>query len=84
MNKTLGSVTAASQSAKRSPPSSEPLVNEVELHDGIDRLAPSPNQHRTYFRAKSQGTVTWRCADEFAIELLGMHPLMIWGEEWLL
>jgi len=38
---------------------------------------------RAWERAKHDGWVTVRQADELAIRLLGLHPMLVWGEEWL-
>lgn len=37
----------------------------------------------SYYRAQHDGWVTVRQADELAIRLLGLHPLLVWGEDWL-
>lgn len=38
---------------------------------------------RAYWRAVSDGQMTWWSADLLAIELLGLHPLLVWGDDWL-
>ncbi len=50
-----------------------------------DRKAGPRNTsiERKYYRAVKQGALTVFAADELAIRLLGVHPMTIWGDQWL-
>lgn len=37
---------------------------------------------RAYHRAACSDTVAWAAADRLAIELLGVHPVELWGDDW--
>jgi hypothetical protein len=37
---------------------------------------------RAWARACITGVLTWKAADQFAVELLGVHPYEIWGLDW--
>src|SRR5664279_4404783 len=67
--------------------SSAPLVALVEAEGGYAACAGMCQGNtplaRAWHRAKADGTVTWVAADVLAVKLLGLHPLLVWGEEWL-
>lgn len=68
----------------------EPLVRLVEGRGGLyaclgrgrDDLA-ARRLDRAYSRAITAGHMTWKTGDQLAIELLGLHPLLVWGAGWL-
>jgi len=72
----------------------EPLVAAVEARGGaellarrqglVERTARFERLVRSYRRARSHGRVTDVAADALCIELLGEHPVLVWGEQWLL
>lgn len=33
-------------------------------------------------RARATGAVTYLTADRIAVELLGVHPCAVWGDDW--
>lgn len=37
---------------------------------------------RAYCRARREGSLTPFAADRLAIRLLGLHPVLVWGDEW--
>ena len=39
---------------------------------------------RSYRRARENGQLTDAAADSLCIQLLGEHPLLVFGEDWLL
>lgn len=66
----------------------EPLALQVRLAGGILRLQYEVAGRRgerlamAFSRGLKAGYVTWHAADLLAIELLGMHPFMVWGDAW--
>lgn len=65
-----------------------PLLAIVEARGGYAACAPDARGHRetldrAWERAKAEGAVTFDAADRLAIRLLGLHPMLVWGEDWL-
>lgn len=66
----------------------EPLARQVWMLGGILQLTYEVagmrglRLKRSYERGVAAGYVSWKVADELAIELLGMHPCMVWGDAW--
>ena len=67
-----------------------PLVTVVEGRGGYGACIPeargskaSSTLERAWERAQAQGWVTVKTADELAIRVLGLHPLLVWGDDWL-
>lgn len=66
-----------------------PLIAHVAARGGIaacleglpeldrDRL------DRAVHRGVAAGVLTFQAADVLAIELLGLHPMLVWGDDWL-
>jgi hypothetical protein len=52
-------------------------------HNGIHGWL-TENQERNYWRAKAVGLITPAFADELAIRVLGLHPSLIYGDDWWL
>lgn len=77
-----------------SPPAwlpAEPLERLVAGRGGIGRCLSEipPGRRRAlldrYFRrAVDARRVRWFTGDRLAVELLGLHPFEVWGEEWLM
>lgn len=78
---------AASRSWARLPVG--PLVGHVAARGGLavclerqpelDRV----RLERSLLRGVAAGVLTYRAADILAIELLGLHPMLVWGDDWL-
>lgn len=68
------------------------LVDAVEARGGPVVLArrrghdhsPGSRLIKAYRRAKASGTITDTAADTLCIELLGEHPVLVFGDTWLL
>jgi len=64
-----------------------PLMRLVEGRGGLYaclcRHRRNGGLERAYSVAARQGRRTWKAADRLAIELLGLHPLEVWGSAWL-
>ena len=45
---------------------------------------PGSRLIKAYRRAKASGTITDTAADTLCIELLGEHPVLVFGDTWLL
>jgi hypothetical protein len=59
----------------------EPLL---EFHDGMNILSIARALHCTnsdIYRWKREGITIWR-ADQIAVDKLGVHPAVVWGEMW--
>jgi hypothetical protein len=69
--------------------SARPLLALVEVSGGFAACARSVTGHhlialeRVYLRALEEGDLTVYAADVLAITLLGLHPMGVWGEDWL-
>lgn len=67
----------------------EPLVRLVEGRGGLYAcLGTSAGREvdrldRMYRRASDRGHLSWKAADQLAIELLGLHPMLVWGDDWV-
>jgi hypothetical protein len=73
-----------------------PLVQAIEGRGGLAACGVHANTqghdeddtrefsrlHRAYHRAIKAGRLTVFSADTIAIKALGMHPALVWGEEW--
>lgn len=66
-------------------------LGEVLTRAGVEVIVPGTTKTPTlaYQRqekrlrdADAQGWIDYFIADEIAIEVLGMHPYMIWGDHW--
>lgn len=44
---------------------------------------PGLRAGRAYSRAKRVRRVTARAADVLPVKVLGVHPVMVWGDDWL-
>lgn len=67
-----------------------PLVPFVEARGGIHQLVAQLDDSRSavalerrYHRAQEAGYCSLQFADCLAVTLLFMHPMEIWGDEWL-
>ena len=67
-----------------------PLLELIEGRGGYAVCAPGVGNRgdraaldRTWERAKAEGAVPLTTADRLAIELLGLHPMLVWGDDWL-
>ena len=62
-----------------------PLLRAVELRGGAAACGAkrSPALERALERAQVSGRLTYRAADQLAIRLLGLHPMLVWGDDWL-
>lgn len=66
-----------------------PLVEVVQGRGGIGAcLAGIPHGSRrqaleqAFARAATSGRMKWQMADRLAIELVGLHPMLLWGDQW--
>jgi hypothetical protein len=39
--------------------------------------------HRAWFRADKRGFITHDAADNICVHLLRQHPMVVWGEDWI-
>lgn len=70
----------------------QPLIELIRGRGGLaaalEHLADDPDLVNAlqiaYHRAQTDGTVTVAKADEFAIKVLGYHPILIFGDDWLI
>jgi hypothetical protein len=66
----------------------EPLAQALDRHGGYDQVARRLDDasrvrvKRSWARAKVTSSLTWKAADQLAIELLLLHPCEIWGTAW--
>ncbi len=66
-----------------------PLVAHVAARGGLAAcLERQPDLdrvrlERSLLRGVTAGVLTYRAADILAIELLGLHPMLVWGDDWL-
>lgn len=68
----------------------EPIVRVVEERGGFAAVVPGGVAtasdagaiRRSYLRAKQAGTITDALADRLCVELLGLHPCEVYGEQW--
>jgi hypothetical protein len=66
----------------------EPLEREMERRGGyysVDHRVDGAKRvrlGRAWERAKITRSLTWKAADQFAVELLLVHPYEIWGFAW--
>jgi len=66
----------------------EPLAVQVSLLGGIRQLKYEASGlrglrlERAFMRGLEAGYVSWKVADQLAVELLGMHPFQVWGDAW--
>lgn len=66
-----------------------PLVAWIAVRGGFAACAerqPHLNRvrlERALLRGVAAGVLTQRAADVLAIELLGLHPMLVWGDDWL-
>jgi hypothetical protein len=51
----------------------------LERQPDLDRA----RLERALLRGVAAGTLTYRAADVLAIRLLGLHPMLVWGDDWL-
>lgn len=68
----------------------EPLVELIEQRGGYEACAPGVGNRgdrraldRSWERAKAEGAVALSMADRLAIKILGLHPMLVWGDDWL-
>lgn len=61
-----------------------PVVVRIRQLGGV-RACCGRNEalERAYNRAAAAGRLTVWAADQLAVRVLGEHPLMVWGEDWL-
>lgn len=63
----------------------EPLIQAVERRGGIRAVLPDYRSregmrlNRAYYRAMDRGYVIEPVADDLAVNLLGVHPMDLWG-----
>ena len=50
---------------------------------GVDCAQRRQQLERALWRASVDGQITWKTADRLAIEVLGLHPFEVWGDDWL-
>lgn len=82
---------APSCAADRTLPA-DPIIAFVEnrggLHATLDPDSVERNElmrlRLAYHRAGTEGRVTLTMADELCILLLGLHPILVYGDDWLL
>ena len=55
---------------------------ETFLEDGKTPTLAHMRQEARLRDGKERGWIDYYIADEVSIELLGMHPVQIWGEHW--
>lgn len=66
-----------------------PLVARVAARGGIGAcLERQPDLdrvrlERTLNRAIVRGHLSLRTADTLSIKMLGLHPMLVWGDDWL-
>lgn len=72
-----------------------PLLSLVETHGGLAALGLSHREDdsaertrhlertmRVYWRSRKRGWIGLYEADRFAVQVLGLHPCMVWGQAW--
>lgn len=66
----------------------EPLVAQIRIRGGWPAASRHLGRTRHYSlewalrRGIESGYLSWAAADSLAVEVLGMHPFMIWGDVW--
>lgn len=66
-----------------------PIARFTALAGGLAELTaglPEPDAHRlslAYHRGRESGTVTLWAADRLCVEVLGQHPMLVFGDDWL-
>ncbi len=66
-----------------------PISRRVDLAGGIAALTDGMGPRQTdrlsmaYHRAQQAGTVTIWAADRLCVELLDLHPMLVFGDDWL-
>lgn len=78
------------RSARQRRLSLAPLLELVEQRVGYEACAPGVGKRGDRGaldwmceRAKAEGAVALTTADRLAIRLLGLHPMLVWGDDWL-
>jgi hypothetical protein len=80
------------QRRRRRPPApllrhlpAAPLVHLVQRAGGLTAcgVVEHSDLERAYYRAAENGTLTAQAADQLAIRVLGLHPMLVWGDDWL-
>ena len=63
----------------------KPLLELVRVHGGPSKLGVQRGtaEQKAYERALRDGWVTIWAADLLACHLLGLPPVLVWGEEWI-
>jgi hypothetical protein len=62
----------------------EPLIEQVLLRGGVRECETrTPALESLFQQVRRSGRVTVWAADKLAVQLLGEHPMMVWGDEWL-
>lgn len=64
----------------------DPLVDAVTERSrrrriGLERLLPTRSLQRAYVRARQEGSLTLRAAEQLCDEL-GWHPREVWGDSY--
>lgn len=61
-----------------------PLVERVRARGGFRVCAGRDDRlERAYSRAQAVGRLTVWAADQLAVKVLGLPPLLVWGDAWL-
>jgi hypothetical protein len=67
--------------------SAEPLVLIVTQRGGLAQLGAGKGANsalrQAFYRAKKRGFISMEQADDLCVQLLGCHPVQIWGDAWI-
>lgn len=75
---------SASRTAEPRVPA-EPLLRQLHLRGGPAACGVQAHsaEEKALERARTEGSLTVWAADQLAVRVLGVHPLLVWGEEFL-
>jgi hypothetical protein len=65
----------------------EPLVQAVQERGGLAGLGAGKHANtalrQAFYRARRKGLIPLDQADDLCVQLLGCHPVQVWGDAWI-